>query len=63
MEEYGTRLFGHSIKINNKGRKLYGCVQGKDYRIGMIKSQSMITHGPVKITLWEMDDGKKYYYM
>ena len=62
MEEYGTRLYGYSIKNNIK---LSMFSRGSEYEceLGIINSSYNISHGPVVIKIWELEDGRKYYHI
>ena len=31
-------------------------------KLGLIKSSNTVTHGPIKVKVWELENGKKYHY-
>lgn len=64
MEEYGERLYGYSMGVNGEGRiKLYS-LNGKGFesKLGIVNTQKEISHGPIKIKVWELENGNKYHY-
>lgn len=61
MEEYGTRLYGYSVK-NNVKLSMFSRATG-ECKLGIIKSTYNISHGPVVIQIWELENGDKYYHI
>ncbi len=63
---YGTRIYGYSLKSNRKGQKLsrYSHYGGKEMeiRVGYIASTEIVEFGPIKVTVWTMDNGEKYHH-
>lgn len=60
-EIYGTRLTGYAEK---NGKKLYRYIRDTDreYKLGIIKSYTKETHGPITVQIWELENGEKYHY-
>ena len=63
-ETYGSRLYGYSEK---NGKKL--CMYSRDMngresecKLGIIKSSYRVTHGPITVKVWELENGEKYHY-
>lgn len=66
--EYGTRLYGYCTSSSSKGLKLKRYERdwdGKEHetKLGVIKSSEKVTHGPVTITIWTLENGAKYHYI
>ena len=66
-EVYGKRLTGYSEGMGRKGRTLYRFHRGlhgeeHESKIGIISSSSTITHGPITVTIWTLENGEKYHY-
>lgn len=64
-QKYGIRLFGYGLSRKEKGMKLYRYSTGEctDYPLGYVASTENETHGPVKITIWTLENGGKYHYI
>ena len=63
-ETYGTRLYGYSEK-NGKNLYMYSRdLNGRESecKLGIIKSSYQVTHGPITIQVWELENGAKYHH-
>ena len=59
-ETYGTRLYGYSEKNGKKLCNMNG--RESECKLGLIKSSYTVTHGPITVNVWELENGKKYHY-